>query len=121
VSTSGTDDLLVQIGDAGGIETSGYVSSSADVTSAATGVSSSTSGFVMRRPTAASVVSGHMVLTLVDAANFTWISSHSGKHLTTTALFGGGDKSTSAALDRLRITVTGSDTFDAGAVNVLYE
>jgi hypothetical protein len=35
--------------------------------------------------------------------------------------FGGG-KSLSATLDRVRITtVNGTDTFDAGSINILYE
>ena len=34
---------------------------------------------------------------------------------------GGGDKALAAVLDRLTITRTGTDTFDAGAVNISYE
>jgi hypothetical protein len=34
----------------------------------------------------------------------------------------GGSKSLSAALDRVRLTtVNGTDTFDAGSVNIMYE
>jgi hypothetical protein len=35
---------------------------------------------------------------------------------------GGGDKTLSGTLDRIRITTTnGTDTFDAGSINILYE
>lgn len=121
VSLSGTDDLLVQLGDAGGTEVTGYVSSSANINNTAVTVSNSTAGFVVRVNTAADTVSGTMVLTLVDAATFQWVSSHSGKRSTTTVISGGGDKALSAELTTITLTRTGTDTFDAGAVNVLYE
>ncbi|MBL6934650.1 MAG: hypothetical protein ISR48_04495 [Alphaproteobacteria bacterium] len=117
VSLSGTDDILVQLGDAGGIETSGYVSTSWETSSNP----SSTSGFIWNASAATTINSGHMVLTLSNSANFTWISSHTGKLDTTTGVMGGGNKSLSAELTQVRITRTGSDTFDAGAVNILYE
>ena len=38
------------------------------------------------------------------------------------ALLGGGIKTLSTALDRVRITtVNGTDTFDAGSINIMYE
>jgi hypothetical protein len=37
-------------------------------------------------------------------------------------VFGGGGKTLSGTLDRVRITtVNGTDTFDAGTINILYE
>jgi hypothetical protein len=51
-----------------------------------------------------------------------WISSHTLKNLTTTTCVGGGDVTLSGTLDRVRITtVNGTDTFDAGTVNLLLE
>jgi hypothetical protein len=41
---------------------------------------------------------------------------------TSASIIGGGDKTLSGTLDRVRITtVNGTDTFDAGTVNILYE
>jgi hypothetical protein len=38
------------------------------------------------------------------------------------SLSGGGNKTLSATLDRVRITtVNGTDTFDAGSINISYE
>jgi hypothetical protein len=55
----------------------------------------------------------------------TWVSSHtlgSGTSLTGLSGFGGGSKTLSATLDRIRITtVNGTDTFDAGTINIIYE
>lgn len=115
VSLSNLDDILIQIGDAGGIETSGYVSTSEG------GVVNSTVGFILKVNSGARICSGHMVLILKDSANFTWIASHVVKVETTASSFGAGDKSLSAELTQVRITRTGTDTFDGGSVNIIYE
>ncbi len=120
VSLSGTDDILVQTGDAGGIETSGYTSTSCRLPNAGAIVGvSSTAGFIIGMGANGQTLSGTMLLTLADAAN-TWVASMSGKVNTTNAVITGGDKATSATLDRVRITRSGTDTFDAGAVNISY-
>lgn len=122
VSLSGTDDLLVQIGPVAGVETSAYVSSGMiSINAGSTGVSSSTAGFIMRLATAGSIVSGHMVLMLHDADNNVWVESHAMKTVTTTAGSGGGDKAIAGVLSVVKILATGSDTFDAGSVSVVYE
>lgn len=120
VSLSGTANPLIQIG-AGSVTTSGYISSSAAVSGAgSTGMLSSTAGFAMNSSGAANVVSGHMVITTLGSN--VWVSSHSAKYSTTFCLFGGGDITLGGTLDRIRITTTnGTDTFDAGTINILYE
>lgn len=117
VSLSGTDDILVQIGDAGGIETTGYISSGSDAATPAT----STSGYIVRMGVATKTLSGIMMLALSDSANNTWVGSHSGKNATNAIVIGGGDKSLSDTLTQVRITRSGTDTFDAGKVNILIE
>lgn len=121
LSLSGTDKFLVQIGDAGGIETSGYVSTTASLAAAGTGITDSTAGFVLHAAAAGDVISGTMVLDLIDAATFAWVSSHSVKVATTAAATGGGDMALSAELTQVRITRTGTDTIDAGSVGISYE
>ena len=120
VSLSGTANPLIQIG-AGSVTTSGYISSGAAVAGAgSTGMVSSTAGFVMNSSGAANVVSGHMVITTLGSN--VWVSSHSAKYSTTFCLFGGGDITLGGTLDRVRITTTnGTDTFDAGSINLLLE
>ena len=122
VSLGGTNSVLVQIGDAGGLETSGYTSTSNNLNQASSsGGASSTSGFVARLGNATDTLSGNMVLALVDPANNTWTSSHSMHRSSGTICVGGGDKSLSDTLTQLRVTRTGSNTFDAGVVNILIE
>lgn len=119
VSLDGTGDLLVQIGDSGGLETSGYVSTSASIAGAGNDVATSTSGFIFNITGGASTtVSGTMTLCRVSGT--TWISSHAGRDVTNRALSGGGDKTLSGTLDRVRVTLTAGN-FDAGNVNIFYQ
>jgi hypothetical protein len=124
VSTNGTSNLLVQIGDSGGVETTGYLGSSVALANGATvSVSNYTTGFGINSATAGNLLHGSLVLTQVSAAAFTWavsgnLSTSNSAALVTTA----GSKSLSAALDRIRLTtVNGTDAFDAGSINILYE
>lgn len=121
VSQSGTDNLLIQLGDAGGVETSGYLSSSSNIASGGTSVVTATAGFIINTGSAAFVTSGIAVLDLVDPATFLWACSYSGKTSTAQVANGGGDKALSAELTTVRLTHTGANTFDAGSVNVIFE
>jgi len=113
VSLSGTESLLIQLGDAGGPETGSYISSSAQLGDAtAIAVGSSTSGFVINRNSAAYTTTGHMILTLEKAATFFWVSSHNVKNTTNVVSCGAGEKATSQELSQVRITTTGADTFE---------
>ncbi len=121
VSTSGASEIQIQIGISSGIVSTGYVSTGVTVnTSSATGGSSASTGFVLGSTTSAAAISGHMIITLVGSN--VWVSSHTYRQLSTNALFGGGTVTLGGTLDRVRITtVGGTDTFDAGSINILYE
>jgi hypothetical protein len=122
VSLSGTSQFLVQLGDAGGIETTGYVSGSANARSAAATIGgSSTSGFLIYHGSGAgNLFFGSLRLEFVGSN--IWVGSLSGGTGSNQGISGGGDKTLSDTLDRLRITtVNGTDTFDAGSINILYE
>jgi hypothetical protein len=120
VSTSGTSNHLVQLGTGSTtFTTSGYASSGSTVVTTA-GTVTSTAGFIQYTDTAAFTVSGHMLITNVSGN--VWVSSHICKNTTTSTCMGGGDITLAAALTAVRITtVNGTDTFDAGSVNILYE
>lgn len=115
VSTGGNDNFLVQLGDAGGIENTGYVSGSSDQ---ASGVGNTT-GFIILRTNASTVTSGVMTLLLLDAATFTWVSSHAMGAGGETAS-GGGSKALSAELTQIQIGMTGGNNFDAGEISISY-
>jgi hypothetical protein len=119
VSLSGTSGFLIQLGDAGGVETTGYTSTSLSDSGGTT--TDSTSGFVLvNAGLAASVLwKGCLYLSLINTNTFVGTST-----LTRTggAQYASGVKELSATLDRVRITtINGTDTFDAGSVNILFE
>ena len=121
VSTNGTSGLIVQLGDSGGIETSSYTG--ALVTQAGTVVTLSTGFNFINGTSAGNVLEGIMELSMQDFSGFTWIAqSICGTSQSNIAVHSmTGRKSTSAAMTTVRLTtVNGTDTFDAGAVNVLY-
>jgi hypothetical protein len=126
VSTNGTSAPQIQIGDSGGIETTGYICSNSVIV-ASVGTANFTTGFGIGVSTgqwgATRVVGGSIALTLLNLATNTWSASGSVGSSDMTAMYvTAGAKSLSATLDRVRITtVNGTDTFDAGSINILYE
>jgi hypothetical protein len=120
VSLSGADNILVQIGDAGGIETTGYLSASSKVSTSAQTSGNSTTGYVILANASGLKFHGVMTLLSKDSAAFTWLGSVSGSLETDFAVTGGGSKSLSAELTQLTITSTAGNTLDAGSVNVRY-
>ena len=115
VSLSGSDNLLVQIGDSGGLETTGYVSSSGTSSGA-----SSTSGFIVRVAAAGRNFTGTVTIFRVDESH-KWIAQVCGADTSAAVICsGGGVKTLSAELGRITLTRTGSDTFDAGEINIRY-
>jgi len=116
VSTSGTAFIWVQIG-SGSVETSGYNSVFQGSTSSGT----ATASFVVGSSAAADVRCGTVVLSTMGS-NLWVASSVIGITSATLTQQGGGAKTTSGVLDRIRITTSnGTDTFDAGSINILYE
>lgn len=122
---AGSSQPIVQLGDSGGFETTGYSSSVAvAVAGNNTGAASATTGFIIvPSVVAATTFSGTLTLTLVDPSTNTWVGSVcAGGNSAAGGYSGGGYKSLSATLDRIRLTtINGTDTFDAGSVNILYE
>jgi hypothetical protein len=122
VSTNGTSQKLIRIGDSGGIEITGYSSRSTSIiglTQAGTGTSS---GFLIFSNLASTELSGSITLTLQNATTFTFESTGIFSDYNEGAqFFTSGGKSLSATLDRVRITtVNGTDSFDGGEVNIAY-
>lgn len=120
VSTSGASSILIQLGDSGGFETSGYTSSAAIQSNV---VAPSTQGFIINSTTvaAAGLRSGAIVFTNVSGN--IWVAS--GTIYDSTNGWPNscaGTKTLSDALTQVRLTtVNGTDTFDAGSVNIMYE
>ena len=120
VSTSGNNGIIIQLGDSGGIESTGYLSGATDGTPVS---ATSTAGLIVTAGwNGAYDMNGKISLCLQNESTNTWTSQgvvyFNGAGV---CCFSGGSKSTSAVLDRIRITTTtGVDTFDAGSVNISY-
>lgn len=120
VSTNGTSNIQVQIG-SGSVTTTGYLSQAGGSTNFSGAI---TSGFVLTGSNNASwLYSGVITLNLISSN--TWISSGN-LALTSVSSYGwysaGNSSALSGALDRVRITtINGTNTFDAGSINILYE
>jgi hypothetical protein len=120
VSLASSAVLHVQIGDSGGLETSGYNSGTTQSDSSASTIASTTGFRIIRSFAAyADLNSGSVILTKQDATNNTWVCnsnivSDGTVYIQTSA----GVKSLSAELDRVALYADG--TFDAGAVNIAY-
>ena len=123
ITMNASANLLIQIGDSGGIEITGYASAAGDYVPTANHTSS-TAGFVCSGSTTygSNAARGVIVLNLEDASDFSWVAQCSGSGSQPNTFAGTGNKSLSAVLDRVRITtVAGTSTFTAGSINILYE
>jgi len=121
VSLSASADLMFQIG-SGSVTTSGYSSTWGYIyTASSAAVNTTTSGIIRAASlTSSTAWTGSVTLTLLTGN--TW---------TATAVLGSTDKIITYAtgvlalggtLDRVRVTSSsGTDTFDAGSINILYE
>jgi hypothetical protein len=119
VSTNGSSNPLIQLGDSGGIENTGYLGVTVNYTGS--DASNPTTGFGISAASSAFLLSGHLVLT--NLSGNIWIASGIfGTSTTAFVAYTTGNKELSATLDRVRVTtVNGTDTFDAGTINILYE
>jgi hypothetical protein len=126
LSLSGTTTFLFQLGDSGGIETTGYLAASVNVlvadTAGAGGVWSANGIPAHTLNQAATQLSG-----LVQFTNITgnyWVATgqyHFANRTGGLIGWSAGEKTLSGTLDRIRITNTGADTFDGGTANIIYE
>jgi len=122
VSTNGASAILIQLG-SGSFTTSGYLGSGSTTSDASSStVNTRTTGLPIDNSTnAAAVRHGSAVVSNITGNAWTSMSVM-GRSDSTVCSFGGGSVSLSGTLDRVRITtVNGTDTFDAGSINILYE
>ena len=119
VSLSGSDHIRIQIGDSGGIETTGYDMGLGEIGSSSTqGIAN---GLPMYLASAGRQVSSTVFITLSNSSNNTYnMSSVNYRRDSAQMQIAQGSKTLSGVLDRVRIETTGSNTFDAGTANIMY-
>ena len=121
LSTNGTSVPIIQFGDAGGYEITGYTGTSWTDG----GNTAMSAGFIVVPAaimSAADAVSGIFIFTRVDSATQKWaITGGTGRDAGASASSTSGYKTLSDTLTQVRITMTnGTDAFDAGAVSITY-
>ncbi len=120
VSTNGTSAPLMQLGTSAGVTTSGYLGGGIESGTVRTAF---TTGFGLVSTSAQNLLYGQMVITNINSNN--WVASHN-LVLNQAGIYyqltGGGGVALASTLDRVRITtVNGTDTFDAGTINIMWE
>ncbi len=125
ISISGTNNVIVQLGTSSGFVASGYLGTAA-VTSADTAVTADTTGFnFSNNVAAADSFSAVMTLTRFSSGSNLWLATSLGSRVVSGAVTGitsaAGYITLGAALTQVRLTRSGSDTFDAGSVSLSYQ
>jgi hypothetical protein len=119
VSTSGSSFVQLQLG-SGTYTTSGYNATHGNFTSGSTSAAAIATGFGQSSGASAGD-SRFGAFVLTHMGSNIWVCNGQfsvGTYLT----YGSGAVTLSGVLDRVRLTtVNGTDTFDAGSVNILYE
>tara|TARA_R110000868_G_scaffold249173_1_gene505698 strand:- start:769 stop:1398 length:630 start_codon:yes stop_codon:yes gene_type:complete len=124
ISTNGTSIPRLRLGDAGGVEDTGYEGYSVRGGSANNAYSAAFSaGFDFNDVSNAALVrTGELRLTLLTGNQWVVAGIYTAIGTTAYQTTMAGSKSLSDTLDRVRITtVNGTDTFDAGSINIMYE
>lgn len=122
VSTNGTSNWLIQLGTSSGFTTTGYFSYSCRLAgSSVNGGTNITTGIGIVANSAAYIISGSVIISKIDGDSWvaqgmlTESSSNNGFPVT-------GSVALAGEFDRIRLTtVNGTDAFDAGLINIIYE
>jgi hypothetical protein len=119
VSTNGSSVIQVQVG-SGSVSTSGYTCNGSGMGASVSTVLY-TSGFGIGDVNSASfTLLGSIVLSLVGSN--VWVGNGLFYRTPGSQSFSVGGITLSGALDRIRVTtVNGTDAFDAGSINIIYE
>lgn len=121
ISTNGTSNVMVQLGDAGGFEVTEYAGSASGLFGGGGQTAWSNGALVTNANAAAVIISG--AVTITNISGNVWVfdgcvgrSDFAGNYVM------GGVKTLSDVLTQIRVTTAGgADTFDAGSINIMWE
>jgi hypothetical protein len=123
VSTSSTSNVQIQIG-SGSATISGYKAAATTANNSnVTGFTAYTSGFGIDSGSPQATTVRYGVMTIVNLSGNTWCAAYNGwLEVLNFAATASGAITLSGVLDRVILTtINGTDTFDAGSINILYE
>lgn len=127
VSLSGNSTFRIQLGTGATptYTTSGYVTFGVTFSASGLGAGTDTGGFpIGQNQTAAGVTTygGNCMITNITGNTWSYIAMCGGSSTTNGGLLGGGSVPLGAVLTAVRVTtINGTDTFDAGSINIQYE
>lgn len=116
ISADGNDRALVRFGDSGGVETTGY---SGIHFSNAFNSNSPTDGFILELSGASRTNTGQWEFTRMNGNK--WVGTSVQTVVGDSAIATSASKTLSGELTQVEIVLTGSNSFDAGTVSVLYQ
>ena len=122
VSTNGSSHLRIQIG-SGSIGATGYASTNGTIGAVSVGgATGGTAGWDIITSSSSATAAGSATLAHLGSNIWVFNSLTSLLTSTNTNISAGNKTALSGTLDRVRITtVNGTDTFDAGSINILME
>jgi hypothetical protein len=122
LNTGGVNPITFRLGTSGGIVSTGYIGSQGYVGGSPASTLMS-AGFELYQDTAADALSGALTLQLLNPATNHWVATGvAGATAAAYLRYIGGHVTLSGALTQIRATTgNGTDTFDAGSINILYE
>jgi hypothetical protein len=123
VSTNGTTNILFRLGTSGGIVSTGYLARQANIVSVTANGTNETTGFLLGSGTsAADIFYGSIIFSNLNANIWCAQGVFSQTGATSFTSLPSGAISLGGTLDRVRVTTAnGTDAFDAGSINILYE
>jgi hypothetical protein len=119
VSTNGTSIPQIQIG-AGSYTTSGYLGSASTVLSTVGSANYSSGAILVNQAVATQVHYGAVRITNISGNNWVFDGVLGRSDAAATSVTG-GVLALSGTLDRVRLYIDGTQQFDAGTINILYE
>ena len=121
VSTNSSSSYLFQLGTSSGVTTTGYINYGMNFGSGSGSGAGYSNGFNIKGPGASEAASGSIIIT--NLTSNTWTAfGMLGSTSTNTGFLTAGSIALGGTLDRVRFTTSnGTDTFDAGSINILYE
>ena len=124
VSTNGSSNYLIQLGTGSTTyTTSGYLGTSTVSSAGGNNASNMSTGFLLNQSSQGAACVFHGLITIALVGSNGWVASgYCGESDAARGWTTGGSVSLAAALTAVRITTAnGTDTFDAGSINILFE
>jgi hypothetical protein len=123
VSSNGSGNYLIQLGTGSTTyTTSGYLGTSTVSSTAGNNAANMSSGFSLNQSSQGAACVFHGSVTITNINSNSWVAmGYCGQSDAARGWTTGGSVSLSAALTAVRLFIDGTQQFDAGTVNILYE